>query len=57
MPHHKRDVKKEALGSRRTKIKKSGRRFKHLYKHLTGLSPLTAAGHNRATALFDEGRQ
>ena len=34
MPHRKRRVKKEALGSRRTKNKKAGRKFSQLYAHL-----------------------
>ncbi len=41
MPHRKRRVAKESRGSRRSLVKKAGRKFVHLYPHLNVAGPRT----------------
>jgi len=51
MPHRKRRVWKDSQGSARTKVKKAGRKFLHLYQHLGN------TGRTRDPGKDNEGRQ
>ena len=52
MPHRKRRVAKESRGSRRSLVKKAGRKFIHLYPHLNVTGPRT-----RDSAIGGAGKQ
>ena len=39
MPHRKRMVAKESRGSRRSLVRKHGRKYEHLYRHLNVSGP------------------